>query len=64
MTVSEVVPTTPPAAALIAVAPIDTGDAKPLLDMDAMLGLLEVQLALTMPKEPSENVACAVNCCV
>lgn len=57
MTVSWAVPTTPPAEALIVVVPTDTGDAKPLLDMVAMLGLLEVQLALTVPTDPSENVA-------
>jgi len=60
------VPTTPPAEALMVVVPMETGDASPPLVMVAMVGLLDVQAAVlvTSPTEPSENVACAVNCCV
>jgi hypothetical protein len=61
---SEVVPTTPPAEALIVVVPMDTGDASPVLLMVATLVVLEFHAADTLPTVPSEKVAEAANCCV
>lgn len=66
VTVSEAVPTTPLAEALIVVEPLETGEASPELEMIATPVTLELQDALlvTSPTVPSEKVAEAVNCCV
>jgi len=66
VTLSDVVPTTPPDEAEIVVLPIEMGVANPALLMIATEVLLEVQdeVVVTSPTDPSEKVAVAVNCCV
>jgi len=65
VTVSEVVPAVPPSDALIVVVPTETGTANPVVLTVATDVALEFQPAelVTLPTEPSENVADAVNCC-
>jgi hypothetical protein len=59
------VPAVPPSEALMVALPVEIALAKPLALMLTTLEALEVQPAelVTLPTEPSENVAEAVNCC-